>query len=125
MSRKVAYCVLVAAVFLSVAGGASAMPSGGSFPRYDHVFLMIEENHNFNQIIGNRAAPIINALAAAGFHGQRFPSPDLTRGFCSRTIPGQFDGESRTRRDGNPSASERQLGLGQIAQRSFRNTGPP
>src|SRR5215468_6291797 len=63
MSRKVAYCMLVAAVFLSVAGRASAGPSGASFPRYDHVFLVIEENHNFNQIIGNRAAPIINALA--------------------------------------------------------------
>jgi hypothetical protein len=64
MSRRVAYCALVAGVFLSVAGTASATPNAGSFPHYDHVFLLIEENHNFNQIIGNRAAPIINALAA-------------------------------------------------------------
>jgi Phosphoesterase family len=33
-------------------------------PTYDHVFLVINENHNFSQIIGNSAAPIINALAA-------------------------------------------------------------
>jgi hypothetical protein len=32
-------------------------------PRYDHVFLLIEENHGFGQIIGNPAAPQLNALA--------------------------------------------------------------
>ena len=34
-----------------------------SFPQYDHVFLIINENHGYAQIIGNSAAPIINALA--------------------------------------------------------------
>jgi hypothetical protein len=34
------------------------------FPHYDHVFLMIEENHSSSQIIGNSQAPEINALAA-------------------------------------------------------------
>ena len=57
-------CVLVAALFLGLSGEASALSSGASFPQYDHVFLLIEENHNFNQIIGTRSAPIINALAA-------------------------------------------------------------
>jgi phospholipase C len=33
-------------------------------PRYDHVFLIIEENEGFDQIIGNKYAPILNALAA-------------------------------------------------------------
>jgi hypothetical protein len=32
-------------------------------PRYDHVFLIIEENHGLSQIIGNPAAPNLNALA--------------------------------------------------------------
>jgi hypothetical protein len=35
------------------------------FPKYDHVFLVISENHKFEQIIGNPAAPIINALASS------------------------------------------------------------
>lgn len=35
-----------------------------TFPAYDHVFLIINENHDYGQIIGNPAAPIINALAA-------------------------------------------------------------
>jgi hypothetical protein len=34
------------------------------FPKYDHVFLVISENHKFDQIIGNPNAPIINALAS-------------------------------------------------------------
>jgi hypothetical protein len=34
-----------------------------TFPKYDHVFLVISENHRFDQIIGNPVAPIINALA--------------------------------------------------------------
>jgi hypothetical protein len=34
-----------------------------SFPQYDHVFLVILENENFNQVFGNQNAPILNALA--------------------------------------------------------------
>ncbi|MEP6822066.1 MAG: alkaline phosphatase family protein [Chthoniobacterales bacterium] len=35
-------------------------------PAYDHIVIVIEENHSFSQIIGSPAAPNINALAAAG-----------------------------------------------------------
>jgi hypothetical protein len=45
----------------SVIGKTSAALSG--FPQYDHVFVIINENHQYGQIIGNPAAPIINALA--------------------------------------------------------------
>jgi hypothetical protein len=41
----------------------SASQAASAFPQYDHVFLIINENHNFPQIMGNSAAPIINALA--------------------------------------------------------------
>src|SRR5215471_10266266 len=54
------------AAALAVAGGtvrANAAPDANSFPRYDHVFLIIEENHGFSQIIGNPAAPQLNRLA--------------------------------------------------------------
>jgi hypothetical protein len=43
--------------------GNSSQAVLGGFPRYDHVFLVISENHKFDQIIGNPSAPIINALA--------------------------------------------------------------
>lgn len=35
-------------------------------PRYDHVVIVVEENHATSQIIGNKSAPFINALAADG-----------------------------------------------------------
>ena len=41
----------------------SKLKAQTSFPRYDHVFLVIMENEGYNQIIGNSFAPIINALA--------------------------------------------------------------
>ena len=35
-------------------------------PAFDHIVVVIEENHSFGDIIGNPAAPNINALAASG-----------------------------------------------------------
>ena len=59
------------AAVLIVAGAAARVSAEGptsaasrpAFPRYDHVFLMIEENHGFSQIIGNPAAANLNRLA--------------------------------------------------------------
>ncbi len=34
-----------------------------SVPHYDHIFVIVEENHDYNTIIGNTAAPTINQLA--------------------------------------------------------------
>jgi len=41
----------------------SAAAASTAFPQYDHIFMIVDENHNYNQIIGNPAAPEINALA--------------------------------------------------------------
>ena len=35
-------------------------------PAFDHIVVVIEENHSFGDIIGNSAAPHINALATSG-----------------------------------------------------------
>ena len=37
-----------------------------TLPRPDHIVIVIEENHAFQQIIGNKEAPYINALAQRG-----------------------------------------------------------
>ena len=37
----------------------------GSVSPYDHIFVIMEENHEYDQIIGNSNAPNINAYAAA------------------------------------------------------------
>jgi hypothetical protein len=56
--QTIAACVLA---FLFFGGArAAAQPL---VPHYDHIFLIVEENHGFAQIIGNPAAPNINALA--------------------------------------------------------------
>jgi hypothetical protein len=43
-----------------------ASPLHAQAPAFDHIVVVIEENHSFSQIIGNPAAPNINALAASG-----------------------------------------------------------
>jgi hypothetical protein len=45
---------------LSESASASAAPS---VPRLDHVFLIMEENNGFHDVIGNQAAPNLNYLA--------------------------------------------------------------
>src|ERR1700746_1862891 len=56
------WCGLVA---MCLSLGVPALPlDAQSFPQYDHVFLLIMENENYNQVIGNQFAPILNALAA-------------------------------------------------------------
>lgn len=67
--------VLSSLVALLAGGVAAAAPATASqrFPHYDHVFTLVEENHGFDQIIGNPAAPTINNLAAAyGYASQYY-----------------------------------------------------
>jgi hypothetical protein len=42
--------------------GAALSASGSG--HYDHVFVIVEENHGFTDVIGNPAAPNLNALAS-------------------------------------------------------------
>src|SRR5262245_11150629 len=60
--------LVAGALTLTLAGGgtAAAAPAGGpapTVPRYDHIFVIVEENHGFADVIGNSAAPNLNALA--------------------------------------------------------------
>ena len=41
-------------------------PVANGVPRPDHVVIVIEENHSYNEIVGSPAAPYINSLAAQG-----------------------------------------------------------
>jgi hypothetical protein len=43
---------------------SSSVPAG--LPRPDHIVIVIEENHDFAQIIGSPDAPFINSLAQQG-----------------------------------------------------------
>lgn len=46
--------------------GATARPRTAQIPVYSHIVVLIEENHSYEQIIGNPAAPYINSLARQG-----------------------------------------------------------
>lgn len=78
-----------------------------ALPRPDHVIIVIEENKSFSQIIGNREAPYINALAQRGMlftnsYGVTHPSqPNYlaffsgsTRGINSNVCPLELTGEN-------------------------------
>jgi acid phosphatase len=48
------------------AAGAAPLALAADLPRYDHIVVIVEENKDFDQIIGNPAAPYLNRLAAEG-----------------------------------------------------------
>jgi phosphatidylinositol-3-phosphatase len=59
------------------AGAPASAP--GIMPRYAHIFVIIEENHTFDQVIGEQAAPNFNRLAkeyglATNFYAEQHPS---------------------------------------------------
>src|SRR5215471_2651458 len=71
-------CVMIAALAVTPVFAASA-PSASSIPKYDHIFVIVEENHGFTDVIGNPAAPNLNALAgrfglATNYFGVMHPS---------------------------------------------------
>ena len=45
-------------ITIKVSGGG-----GGSVPPSSHVFLLVEENHSYSQVIGNSSMPYLNSLA--------------------------------------------------------------
>ena len=62
--RLAAPLALVSVVSLALTWGASpGVAAAPALPHYDHVFLIVEENHGFSQVIGNPAAPNLNAMA--------------------------------------------------------------
>lgn len=74
---------LLVALLTVFTAGAAAIPveahPSPSVPKYDHVFLVVEENHGAADIVGNPAAPNFNALAreygyASNYYGITHPS---------------------------------------------------
>ena len=55
------------------AAGNAGVPAAQQFdvqaaaaPRWDHIVMVVDENHSYSEIIGNSQAPYINSLAAQG-----------------------------------------------------------
>jgi hypothetical protein len=104
MSSRVRTLVALAAATswaLIGATAASASPSFGQAPagHYNHIFVIVEENHSFTDVIGNPATPNLNALAqtygiATKYSPSRIPASRTTSRFwaaarspCRMTIP--------------------------------------
>ncbi len=56
-----------------------ALPAQAALPRYDHILVVVMENHRPGQVVGNASAPYITALARQGAnftnsHGIGHPS---------------------------------------------------
>jgi hypothetical protein len=69
--RRIFCAVTLAAALCATAAAEPAWCPGGTgdhageIPRYDHILVIIAENHGFAQIIGNPLAPNLNRLAKA------------------------------------------------------------
>jgi Phosphoesterase family len=75
----VACLSLAAATVCAGAASASPRPSGAAVPHLDHVFVIVEENNGFHDVIGDPAAPNLNHLArtfglATDYFGISHPS---------------------------------------------------
>jgi hypothetical protein len=60
--------IVVAAACLAVVFAAAPRPTGASsgLPRPDHIVIVIEENHSFQEIYNSASAPFINSLVPEG-----------------------------------------------------------
>jgi acid phosphatase len=67
-SGLVRTCLVAAGTAALVSG--TVAPTGGATaivpPRFDHIVVVMEENHSFSDIIGSSSAPYINSLATQG-----------------------------------------------------------
>jgi hypothetical protein len=80
--RQIAMCAgLMCAVVLAAAIVSAAAPSGSDMhvPRYEHIFLIVDENKSYERIMNGRDAPTIAALAkaygiATNFYAETHPS---------------------------------------------------
>ena len=71
--------MLSRSILLALILGAGLARAEEPMPVYDHIFVIIEENHTFDEVIGNKAAPVFNRLAreyglATEFFGEVHPS---------------------------------------------------
>lgn len=69
ITLSVAILAAVAALQLACGGysaGSSSIPTptAANFPTFSHVFLVVEENHSFTDVIGNSSMPYLNSLAS-------------------------------------------------------------
>jgi hypothetical protein len=110
---------ITTAVFAAALGFPNAV-TAASLPRPDHIVIVILENKSYGQIIGNGAAPNLNALAAEGANFANAPGDPgaATSGSHALRHPSQpnylelFSGSNQgVRQNGRPGTSAEPLSL--------------
>ena len=109
-----------------------------AIPKYDHIFVIVEENKGYDQIIGNPKAPNINQLAktyglASQFYGIVHPSEanyivmlggstfgihDDDAFYCQAGSPGRFCGNAKTPGYANHTIASKSL-INQLEQKGL------
>ncbi|MCW3844220.1 alkaline phosphatase family protein, partial [Micromonospora yasonensis] len=82
-------------------------PASAALPRYDHIVVVVEENHAYHEIIGSADAPYLTALARTGANMTRsyaVTHPSLpnylalfsgsTQGLTDDSCPRSWSGEN-------------------------------
>ncbi len=64
--RSPRFAVLVATVLLGGSVITATPASATSLPSFDHIVVVVEENHSFSQGISSSSAPYLSSLAASG-----------------------------------------------------------
>jgi phosphatidylinositol-3-phosphatase len=57
------FAVATLAIQTTCGGGSTVPPGKGTIPVVGHVFVLVEENHSYDSVIGNSAMPYTNSLA--------------------------------------------------------------
>lgn len=98
-------------------------------PRYDHIFLIIEENHSYSQIIGSADAPVINRLAstyglATAYYATSHPSePNYVALLGGSDFGIKDDGPYQTNRVDAPCLAN-QLEAAGLSWKSYQQSLP-
>lgn len=79
LSLSFACTLIVLLVNESSAQAAAVIPANTHMPTIDHIVVVVEENHSYNQIVGSKKAPYFNQLINNGAlftnsHGNTHPS---------------------------------------------------
>jgi phosphatidylinositol-3-phosphatase len=74
LCRAILICLIAGAILQSGCGGGGSTNGGGggsggsvssTVPSFPHVFIVLEENHSYSDVIGNSNMPYLNGLAKA------------------------------------------------------------
>src|SRR5256884_1592307 len=66
IARVVPFLALCSVALVAAPPAAHASIGPAALPAYDHIVVVIEENHSYSEVIGNANAPYITSLANGG-----------------------------------------------------------